>query len=107
LVSPLKFQKRDIKKDLDFLNDMPPLVATKQNVDTNLNTLIDLPNGDYGATTSSINKGKGAGLIDNDEHVIDSPTKKLLKMKFPITMNASDALPSSLIDSNVSLRQTQ
>jgi hypothetical protein len=36
---------------------MPPLVATKQNVDTNLNTLIDLPNEDYGATTSSISKG--------------------------------------------------
>ncbi len=50
---------------------------------------------------------KGAGLIDNDEHVVDSPTKKLLKMKIPITMKASDALPSSLIDSNVSPRQTQ
>jgi hypothetical protein len=86
---------------------MPPLIATKQNVDTNMNTLIDLPNEDFGATISSLSKSKGAGLLDNDEHVLDFPTKKLFKRKIPITVKASDALPSSLIDSNVSPKQTQ
>jgi hypothetical protein len=39
----------------------------EQNVDTNLNTLIDLPNEDCGVTTSSLSKGKRVKLIDNDE----------------------------------------
>jgi hypothetical protein len=40
----------------------------KQNVDTNLNTLIDLPNEDVcGATTSNLSKSKGARLTNNDE----------------------------------------
>jgi hypothetical protein len=52
---------------LDFLDYLPPSVAIEQNVDTNLNTLIDLPNEDYGATTSSLSKGKKVGLTDNDE----------------------------------------
>ncbi len=68
LVSPLKPWKCEIKKNLDFLNDLLVLVTVKQNVDTNLNTLIDLPNEDVcGATTSNLSKSKGARLTNNDE----------------------------------------
>ncbi len=68
LVSPLKPWKCEIKKNLDFLNDLLVLVTMKQNVDTNLNTLIDLPNEDVcGATTSNLSKSKGARLTNNDE----------------------------------------
>jgi hypothetical protein len=63
----LKPQKHEINKELDFLDDLPPSIAMEQTVDTNLNTLIDLPNEDCGATTSSLSNGKRVGLIDNDE----------------------------------------
>ncbi len=77
LVTPLKPQKHEIKKDLDFLNYLLASIAMKQNVDTDFNTLIDLPNEDCGATTSRLSKGKKAGLTNNDEQVANSLAKKL------------------------------
>ncbi len=38
------------------------------------NTLFDEPTGDYTMTT--INKGKGCGLVSHDEQTADSPSKK-------------------------------
>jgi len=91
LVSPLKLKKHEIKKHLDFLNYLATSIAMKQNVDTDLNTLIYRLNEDCGATTSSLSKDKNARLTDNDEQVANSPAKKIKRTKIPITMRASVA----------------
>jgi len=53
-------------------------------VDIDLHTLVDLPNEDCGATTSSLSKGKRARLTNNDEQVVDPPTKKIKRKKFQL-----------------------
>jgi len=73
----------------------------KQNVDIELNTLVDLPNEDCGATTSSLSKGKRARLTDNDEQVVDFPTKKIKRKKIPITMRASIAKNTRVVGSKM------
>ncbi len=51
-------------------------MVVEKMVDDQQNKLSNETNKDDGATTSSLSKGKGYGYTSNDEHVVDSPTKK-------------------------------